>query len=99
MSDREPCPVCGRQPSRKIAAQSYLECDHGDWHLRGELQGPGFDPDGTKWDAMCRTIRARVVAEAREKVDRLPLDYNIHGAEVVRLSLVMSLLNNKEDAQ
>ena len=106
--DREPCPVCGRQPNRRSAAQSYLACDHGDWHRNGELQGPGFDKDGSKWDGMCRAIRARALADVRAKVPQLQRwtpsytgpDSMIRSAQGLYLDIadVLYLLDdNKED--
>ena len=67
---REPCPVCGGQPEFFGASERHF-CDHGDRLGKGEVSGPLHDPDGVKWDGMCRAIRARALADVRAKVEGL----------------------------
>ena len=69
MSDkRKPCPVCGGQPRFRSVLDGAVYCDH---ENMGVLYGPEQDHDYSKWDGMCRTIRARALAGLRAKVQGL----------------------------
>lgn len=72
MNDREPCPLCGRQPEVWDMTQRHF-CGHENWTM-AEISGPKDDLHGTRWDSMCRTIRARALADVRAKVaDLVPM--------------------------
>ena len=64
---RARCPVCGREPNWSGMLMNWWACHEDDHHIAG----PEGDADGTEWDGMCRTIRARALAEVRARVDGL----------------------------